>query len=116
MRWYDTPNECLALRYALHITHQVIFKSSDGVVIMPGIHEVLSASTPGALQVDIHPHDLYYNHYRCKSHQVRRRHSARACVLACVFCVLCFVSGGGLCVGMNRRVHSSYFGGGHARS
>jgi hypothetical protein len=58
---------------------------------MPGIHEVLSASTPGALQVDIHPHDLYYNHYRCKSHQVPYVGAflRGPCVLACAMCLLC---------------------------
>ena len=49
--------------------HKVIFRASDATVMLPGIHEVLSASAVGVVQVDVHPDDLYYNHYRTKSKQ-----------------------------------------------
>ena len=47
---------------------KVNFRAADTYVTLPGIHEVLSGQKQ-AVQVDIHPHDLYYNHYRCKSFQ-----------------------------------------------
>jgi hypothetical protein len=46
--------------------HKVFFRPGDNYVLLPSIHavDIVSEST---VQVDLHEHDLYYNHYRTKS-------------------------------------------------